>query len=921
MVIEHNVLNERTISRELQALTTVDLAPVVRFDEVWSRSYFHASSLHATERRRVLARLMEVDATRTAYGYVVTGSEASGKTHFLASLRQEMNDRPEFHGASFLYADLWSSTSKSFWRTLLCGIMDSLTRRMDEDEEETQLQSLLVFLLGFLGKSKKDARTVLRILSPSEPEWADAQASRIVDMLEKDRGLVPSEIWDVLRSLFALNGSGEKAASARRWLTGEELELEHQRYLRLSVPRQSPLSLFTLIAWTLNLRGVVLLAVRGDPPEAPTALAEATMGLASIVASVPGVLTLLATSTDSWANVRRMVHISDLACFSAQGTLKDLPNGLIAQALTASRLNEAYRKNDLTPPYPTWPFRPEAFSMEQNIPVREFLACCARHIEVCLVQERIIELDSFSGTFSSQEPPHLTLPPSDIDPRVLLEEERENELGELIEFACELLLMENPSTTFEEEAVLRKRGDLDQSPSPLHALIEWGDGRRYCAFRVLQKIHASNCRTGLWEAMSASGLSGEPSSCQARRLFIFRSTPLPQTPDLNRLIRKFEKEGGHLVRLVPNQIAMLLELRKMRDKKERGFDAWLKKNRPISASGLFEIIMDAFPAEREGSLLLMNDPETIELPQPPIKQADPLQEEDVIDVSHKKEEILLGLSSSFIGQVGPAVLPLNSLRARTLILADEGGGKTVLLCRIIEESALCGVPSIIIDGEGVLPHMADRPPFGVPQGIWLPDNALQARRYFEETEVAIWTPALPQGRPLPSGLEELLTCENGRTRISIVSLVGFPSPQQKMEFIEHLTVSILDLLIKKGSTTKLRALLAIDGTHAIFGNAAEESGLTRLVRHAENVGTGFILTTRRPAEWNDRASNSLELRFLGQHTGNLEGVPRISETLKTGEFLMSANGTDFEKISVAVGYSAYGAPLTPHEIIERARPR
>ena len=45
----------------------------------------------------------------------------------------------------------------------------------------------------------------------------------------------------------------------------------------------------------------------------------------------------------------------------------------------------------------------------------------------------------------------------------------------------------------------------------------------------------------------------------------------------------------------------------------------------------------------------------------------------------------------------PIGMPMNLLEKHTLVLAGAGSGKTVLLKRLIEESLILGIPSIVID--------------------------------------------------------------------------------------------------------------------------------------------------------------------------------------------------------------------------------
>lgn len=91
-------------------------------------------------------------------------------------------------------------------------------------------------------------------------------------------------------------------------------------------------------------------------------------------------------------------------------------------------------------------------------------------------------------------------------------------------------------------------------------------------------------------------------------------------------------------------------------------------------------------------------------------------------------------------------VPLAMLRKHTVVFAGSGSGKTVLLRRLVEEAALHGVSSILIDTDNDLARLGDRwpsPPVG-----WLPDDAERADRYFADTEVVIWTPRREAGRPL-----------------------------------------------------------------------------------------------------------------------------------------------------------------------------
>jgi DNA helicase HerA-like ATPase len=78
-------------------------------------------------------------------------------------------------------------------------------------------------------------------------------------------------------------------------------------------------------------------------------------------------------------------------------------------------------------------------------------------------------------------------------------------------------------------------------------------------------------------------------------------------------------------------------------------------------------------------------------------------------------------------------------------MGSSGSGKTVLLKRLIEEAALQGVPSLIIDGAGDMTRMSrawSRPPEGFTEG----DRA-KYERFSREADVVVWTPFMSKGNP------------------------------------------------------------------------------------------------------------------------------------------------------------------------------
>ncbi len=91
-------------------------------------------------------------------------------------------------------------------------------------------------------------------------------------------------------------------------------------------------------------------------------------------------------------------------------------------------------------------------------------------------------------------------------------------------------------------------------------------------------------------------------------------------------------------------------------------------------------------------------------------------------------------------------MPIDLLRRHTVIFAGSGSGKTVLIRRLVEECAVLGVSSIVLDPNNDLACLGTPWP-QAPRG-WRENDEALAKRYFETTEVVIWTPRRETGRPL-----------------------------------------------------------------------------------------------------------------------------------------------------------------------------
>lgn len=99
-----------------------------------------------------------------------------------------------------------------------------------------------------------------------------------------------------------------------------------------------------------------------------------------------------------------------------------------------------------------------------------------------------------------------------------------------------------------------------------------------------------------------------------------------------------------------------------------------------------------------------------------------------------------------LSQGVPVHVPLAALRRHVAIVAGSGSGKTVLIRRLVEECALLGVSSIVLDPNNDLARLGDAWP--AEPAAWEDGDATAAADYLESTDVVIWTPGREGGRPL-----------------------------------------------------------------------------------------------------------------------------------------------------------------------------
>ncbi|ABW10924.1 protein of unknown function DUF87 [Parafrankia sp. EAN1pec] len=330
---------------------------------------------------------------------------------------------------------------------------------------------------------------------------------------------------------------------------------------------------------------------------------------------------------------------------------------------------------------------------------------------------------------------------------------------------------------------------LEPMPSTrpaLHARLtrtvdaDTGEQLHWC-FRAITASHGNAILPRITAACTAAAMvAGNP----RRRLFLLRNDPWSPGKKVQQALAAFSAAGGRTLRLHAGDLDTFMALRTLLDQRPAGLRAWLASRRPASGTWLLrEALGDAAGTDPTGSAALApraptmtpgpgrlgsaGDPD----PDPDFDfgpEAEPGPESPpqvapgprsaapagVVRSSFASADDLGGgvaapsaltLGTAVRGDA-PARIDLAVLRRHVTIFAGSGSGKTVLIRRLVEECALRGVSSIVLDPNNDLARLGDAWPS--PPAGWRDGDAQFAAEYLAATDVVIWTPRRDGGRSL-----------------------------------------------------------------------------------------------------------------------------------------------------------------------------
>ncbi|WP_410638004.1 AAA family ATPase [Amycolatopsis sp. lyj-346] len=722
-------------------------------EDVWQPSGTHVPELNEHALRAIMAAF---DDAATSSGssplsVAVVGEHGSGKTHVLGSAYQEVCRRGYFFPVGVHISDFWTGIAKTYLEGL----------RQPGPDGRSQLARWLDLLVKRLELSPEQEQRLTNRGTLTKPVLDE-----IIDRLELVAPRWGPESRHAARALI-LSGAGDSRARdvADSYLTGDDESVPGERIQWGILPTVRPArQRVRAISRLLALTGPTLLTIDQIDeltgrlaqqtgtvePETRSALDQFMIGLMDLRDTTARTATVVACQPHSWELIRRFAIGSALDRFEQpEVRLGRIPTPEIGRALVAAWFAPRYEKAGFRPPYPTWPVLPEAFTEVSRFNARQLLQAVRQHVQSCLDSG---ELHEMAALWERAEPAPAVPAPSalsvldekfatlvaTVDIRDALNPETENSrMGEILEGALNCYAIER-SGPFE---VAPRPGGNPWFHAQLRLSAEDGEAERSWSFRAIATSSAASSQRMVKRVQDSAGL--DP-TFPHRQAYILRTGDWPTgTLKAGKRLADFRKAGGVLIDGVsPQDLKVFAALTQLRNAMDPQFDMWLRARTPAGSTALFRAVFGA-PGPSVGG--------AGPVPEPPSDPVQPLLSWPPADPD--------SASPAGLEPDGVPTLPLGttedgtdvrssllSLRKHTAVFAGSGSGKTVLLRRLIEECALQGVSSIVLDPNNDLARLGDRWP--VPPPGWRPGDATRADRYLRDTEVVVWTPRVEGGRPL-----------------------------------------------------------------------------------------------------------------------------------------------------------------------------
>ncbi|WP_397569177.1 ATP-binding protein [Schlesneria sp. T3-172] len=782
---------------ELAALREINYDWTMHLRSVWADAAYDSSEIHTRLRDEFQRRLDSLKVDKSAnspLGWLLVGSAGCGKTHFLSVCRQQAAAR----GISFVLVDM--TDVRDFWSTVLQGYLDSL--QVEYIPGQFQQRTLLEKFLKLIDYDVTAERALGRFAEFSQQQHAQ-QVTAVVTAIRKIHPREAAMYQDVIRAILATTSHDPSVSAAGlSWINANPVDDEMRKLLGFTKNQEEPIRIVKALSWMMSLCGSTVVAfdqldpivAQLDPaaqaggiestPEGLRALSiiqEISKGLSAMFDQTYRTLTVVSCIESTLAALRKYSIQSWQDRFEDARLLPSLNNAEVAASLLFPRTTAGCRSMGFNPPYPTWPVSPRALRNISGVSPRELLKTCERHKRRCLASETVTELLSLTDEGEAVSLPVGVHPELDqlftrfyetAPVQTILEESTADErMAPMLISACRCLLKEIDWPRGLDAVVDEFPGG--KNTKSLHARIrvinhDENDREQHFSMRALQRTNANAFQGRVKGAIDGSGIDQK---LPFRHCVLLRTTPPPGGKITQELVERYNRSGGEWCAPQAEHIRTLHALHMLQSEGPIGLDEWLRGQRHASRLPWLQAVLkclgeirDSAPVEDETTESVvhnfsrtpatpspLNTPDTSEAePTAQVDQGGKIQvelegEAPVSRVGALPDQIPIGTR-----QVGKhteqVTLPLSLLEKHTVVLAGAGSGKTSLLKRIIEEAALAGIPSIVIDGANDLAALGDHWP--EPHPGWMEGDAQKAKAFHETTDIVYWTPGRESGNSL-----------------------------------------------------------------------------------------------------------------------------------------------------------------------------
>ncbi|MET9245684.1 DUF87 domain-containing protein [Nonomuraea sp. NPDC003709] len=743
----------RAISRVLNWATTAEHA--------WNPPPFHIDGMHPRAEQLILDGIDEASAaSRTSpLGVVIQGEGGAGKTHLLGWVRGKIAQA----GGYFFLVDF--SAGDDFWHRTMSAMVEDLGRSAAGPDAPSQAMVALRALVVLAGADGRIGAAAERGTGITR-EDLDALVNGLV---ARNRQLLRCR--DTIRALalYAVASGPALDVAYDHLMSTEEAEEGDRAAWGLSKGVKKPHDIAVELSMILALTGPSVIAVDqidallehsraastpdsvAPPPDAKPrkdVIDEVASGLMALVHATQRTLCLVACLPSSWNLIRNRAIGTAQDRFRPSLILTTIASADIARNLVERRFAVAFTHAGFTPPSPAWPIAPAAFATAPGHTPRTLLRLISAHVAICRAEGEVRPLERFDR----DEPVPAVAPVAETVPAV-----PETNLARLDARFADLYGRADVSNAFDPEhedelapplltAGLNawiteqdKAGEaFSVDPPPgrrpsLHARLRQAldpnsEEQRHWTFRMIGASHHIAALKRLNDGIAASGLGPEmPDRC----FVVLRNLAWSDGPATQACLTQLKEWGGLSLAVRGDDLRVFEALRQMAADEDPEFETWLRARRPAGGTELLSSLYGAL---------------TFPVPAPPQPSTAGSERpaRTVPEVTGDRTAVIPVGRRLDTG--ADLELKLSLLTRHTAVFAGSGSGKTVFLRRLIEECALHGVSSIVLDSNNDLARLGD--PWPSPPPGWSDEDADKAARYFAETEVVIWTPGRSRGRPL-----------------------------------------------------------------------------------------------------------------------------------------------------------------------------